>query len=103
MHKFADQVYTDFSLAMRERAEFSVVTQPRCGRVGLTKFGLVLIRVVELFYPRVTIDTAITLRTLLFLRDVAAEFRRVLKGRPSPVFAFFMVVRTLFQVVVRIV
>jgi hypothetical protein len=71
--EFANQVDADLGLIVRKGAVLSVVAESCRREVALTEFCFVFVRVVKLFDPGVTIDTGLSLGTLLLLRDETAK------------------------------
>lgn len=93
-----DQVNAHLLLAVRERTKLTVLALPVLEET-LAVFGLVLVRVIEFFHPRVAVNTGLALGTLFFLRDEAAKFRCVLRWWPTSVLQLLMKVGTPLQVV----
>jgi hypothetical protein len=98
--KFLNQVYWYLCLRVSERAIFPVFTNAMFLGETSTKLSFVLIWVIKLFYPCVTITTALSLWATFFLCNKRAKFRSVVSKFTSFVFSFVMEIWTTFQVVI---
>jgi hypothetical protein len=97
--EFIDEVDAYLYVVVCERTEFPVLTLRQVLQERLAKAGFVLVRMVKFLDTRVAVNASVALRTLFLLRYVAAKFRSVRVMGTSSVFEFFVIVRTLLQIV----
>jgi len=96
-----DQLHRDLGLRVGEAAVVSVLAVASLVYVGLTEFGLVLVRVIELLHAVVTAETELAADAFLALFDERAELRGVTSERP-PLILFQIVVVWTFLDIMRL-
>ena len=79
---------------MSKGAKFSIFTLLLSIQIGRTKFSLILIRMIKLFYSVMSLVALVSIRTIRIIY-VWTLFRS------SPIFLKVMIIRTLFKIVIQ--